>query len=71
MKNKATIIMASAIVAILLTATVANQAFALPNALNQNEQLTNNINSQHTLDNKPINNGPPQSSFGYFFTHSR
>jgi hypothetical protein len=40
-------------------------------ALSQNEQLTNNINSQHTLDNKPINNGPPQSSFGYFFTHSR
>ena len=40
-------------------------------ALSQNEQLTNNINSQHTLDNKPINNGPAQSSFGYYFTHSR
>ena len=37
-------------------------------ALSQNEQLTNNINSQHTLDNKPINNGPPQSAR---FTHSR
>jgi len=39
-------------------------------ALGPNEQLNNNINNQHVLGNAPINGGPPQSTFGYFFSHS-
>ena len=40
-------------------------------ALSYNDQLKNNINIniQHILGNN-IHGGPPQSAFGYFFTHN-
>jgi len=39
-------------------------------ALSNNERLNNNINNQRVLGNGPINGGPPQSTFGYYFAHS-
>ena len=39
-------------------------------ALSNIERLNNNINNQHVLGNGPINGGPPQSTFGYYFAHS-